>query len=111
MSGDQERCCNCNELGVLQPLCMTCQFWFCDSCTAQILDPENLVGNDWTPCMQIDGSCTRARPALYGSGPGMELVPCVRHGLRVRFCMPGNKRTHVPLVPRAVVTRVACRTC
>jgi len=56
-------------------------------------------------------SCTRARPALYGSGPAMKLVPCVRHGLRVRFCMPGNKRTHVPLVPRALVTRVACCTC
>lgn len=42
--------------------------------------------------------------ASASSGSEIELLPRVRHGLRVRFCMRENKRTHVRQVLRAVGT-------
>ena len=42
--------------------------------------------------------------ASASSGSEIELLPRVRHGLRVRFCMRENKRTQVRQVLRAVET-------
>ena len=51
---EKHDCAKCNTTDITAPLCMTCQFWFCEACTAEIL--QNLPGNDWVPCMQIDGN-------------------------------------------------------
>ena len=38
-----------------EPLCATCDLWFCRTCTDAIKnDPQKHV--DWRPCMQIDGN-------------------------------------------------------
>ena len=47
-------CAQCNESIITEPMCTTCDVWFCRRCTKDIKrNPLEFV--DWRPCLQVDG--------------------------------------------------------